>query len=79
MAEAQRAILNVPTISCAHCKRTIEEAVSGLAGVNEVEVDVAEKSVVVEFEADAIDLQRIRDAIEEEGYEVAGEHVFGSA
>jgi copper chaperone len=73
-----RAVLNVPSISCDHCKRAIEGAVGTLAGVRSVAVDVDAKSVAVDFEAGDVTLETIAAAVEEEGYEVAGHHVFGA-
>ncbi|NLE21625.1 MAG: copper ion binding protein [Actinobacteria bacterium] len=71
------AVLNVPAVSCNHCKMAIEKAVGGLDGVDVVDVDVAGKSVSVDFDADAVSLETIEQAVEEEGYPVAGRHVFG--
>lgn len=75
---ATTAVVNVPGISCAHCKMAIEGAVRPLAGVEEVVVDVAAKSVTVRFESDTVSLEAIEAAIEDEGYEVAGRHTFGA-
>ncbi len=72
------AVLNVPTVSCNHCKAAIEHAVGALGGVDEVTVDVAEKAVTIDFDADAVSLDEIEKAIVGEGYEVAGRHVFGA-
>ncbi len=77
MAETH-VLLNVPTVSCNHCKMAIENAVGALDGVEEVAVDVAEKTVSVEFDTDAISLESIEETVVEEGYEVAGRHVFGA-
>ncbi len=49
MAETH-AVLNVPSVSCNHCKMAIEKAVSALGGVGKVDVDVAEKTVTVDFD-----------------------------
>jgi copper chaperone len=76
--QAQRAVLNVPEIACDHCKAAIEGAVRQLQGVDQVEVDVGAKSVAVEYDASTIELDTIKEAIEEEGYAVAGEHMFES-
>jgi copper chaperone len=75
MSDTRHVVLNVPDVSCSHCKMAIENAVSGLAGVDKVEVDVAAKSVTV-FLDDEGDLATVRAAIEDEGYAVAGEHEF---
>jgi copper chaperone len=77
MAE-MHAVLNVPTVSCNHCKMAIERAVGGLEGVGLADVDVAEKTVTVEFDDVAVTLDAIEAAVAEEGYEVAGRHVFGA-
>jgi copper chaperone len=77
MASSEHVVLNVPTISCNHCKRAIETAVAGMEGVQGVDVEVDAKSVSVEFDPDEISLTAIKDAIVEEGYPVAGEHIFG--
>ena len=74
MSDPQHYVLSVPQISCNHCKMAIESAVRGLGGVIEVEVEVPDKTVSVRFDADALTLQGIRRAIEEEGYTVAGAH-----
>jgi copper chaperone len=76
MSETQ-AVLNVPSVSCNHCKMAIEGAVGALAGVRSVDVDVDAKSVTVDFETGDVTLETIVAAVQEEGYEVAGRHVFG--
>ena len=40
----------IPSISCGHCKMTIEREVSGIDGVTSVEVDVRTKQAVIDFE-----------------------------
>lgn len=62
--------LSVPGISCAHCKMSIEEAVSELAGIDKVEVDIASRTVDLNFDEAAVGLDQIIHAIEEVGYEV---------
>lgn len=61
-------IYEVPGISCDHCKAAIEAEVGGVFGVEQVEVNVADKRVLVV--GDAPD-DAIRAAIDEAGYEVA--------
>ncbi len=75
MTATRHIVLNVPDVSCNHCKMAIEGAVSGLAGVDRVEVEIASKSVAVYLD-DAGDIGAVRAAIEEEGYPIAGEHEF---
>jgi copper chaperone len=76
MSENVHLVLNVPAISCMHCKMAIEGAVGRLDGVDTVQVDVPSKSVDVVYEEGRVSREDIEAAIEEEGYEVAGAHVF---
>jgi copper chaperone len=72
------AVLNVPTVSCNHCKMAIENAVGALEGVGAVAVDVAEKTVTIDFDGDVVGLDAIEETVAGEGYDVAGRHVFGA-
>ena len=63
--------LDVPTISCGHCKSSIEGAVSGLEGVRSVEVGIDTKQVEVDYDPTSIELDVIVAAIEDQGYDVA--------
>lgn len=63
-------ILNVPEISCGHCKATIEAAVGALDGVERVTVDIEPKSVQLVYNDD-VDLATIKATIEAAGYAVA--------
>lgn len=63
---------SVPDVSCDHCKTSIEGAVAELDGVNRVEVNIEPKTVDVDFDEETVQAQAIVDAIEEQGYKVAG-------
>lgn len=62
--------LNVEGMSCSHCENRVKKVVGALNGVQSVAVDLAGKSVTVEFDAAQIGLRAIADAIEEQGYDV---------
>lgn len=59
----------VAGMSCDHCKRAVESAVSVLPGVEGVVVDLAAASVRVEGDAEQ---EAVRVAIEQAGYELGG-------
>ena len=61
-------VFDVPDISCDHCKRTIEEAVSAVSEVDSVVVTVDRR--VVEVAGGASD-DAVITAIQLAGYEVA--------
>lgn len=63
--------LNVPDISCGHCKSSIEGAVAGLDGIRRVEVGIDAKQVDVDYDDGSIDLGTIIETIEAQGYAVA--------
>ena len=60
---------SVPGISCDHCRRAIESEVGAVEGVDDVEVDVARRTVTVSGTAEDA---AVRAAVDEAGYEVAG-------
>ena len=62
--------LEVPDISCDHCKTSIEGAVGVLDGVATVAVSVADRTVDVSFD-ETVTQADIVTAIEDQGYEVA--------
>ena len=62
--------LQVPDISCNHCKMSIEGAVGELDGVAKVEVAIDERKVDVSFDSPT-DITAVVAAIEAQGYEVA--------
>jgi copper chaperone len=63
--------LNVPDISCGHCKSSIEGAVNELTGIEKVEVHIEARTVDVAFDDAAVQVDTIVDAIEAQGYSVA--------
>ena len=72
---ATHAILEVPSVSCSHCKAAIEGAVGAVDGVGQVVVDVGEKTVTIDFDADRVSLDALEAVVVDEGYEVAGRQV----
>jgi copper chaperone len=62
--------LRVPEIHCGHCKSSIEGAVSALEGVESVTVDIEPRTVTLTYDENAVSLARVKETIEEIGYEV---------
>ena len=59
----------VPGIHCGHCAAAIKGEVSGVPGVEAVDVDVDAKLVTVR--GDSLSDAALREAIEEAGYQAA--------
>ncbi len=64
-------ILTVPDITCAHCERTITNALTPLDGVRRVTVDIPAKEVRVDYDEAAITVDRMRQVLQEEEYPAA--------
>ncbi|MBI4497719.1 MAG: heavy-metal-associated domain-containing protein [Chloroflexi bacterium] len=68
----ERIVLTAPDISCDHCINAITKAVGSLEGVESVDGSPDTKQVTVVFDAGRVSLEAIKEAMEEEGYPVAG-------
>ncbi|NMA49616.1 MAG: heavy-metal-associated domain-containing protein [Tissierellia bacterium] len=62
-------IIMVEGMTCGHCEKAVKEALGELEGVNNVEVDLTTGKVVVKGEE--LEDSKLREAIDEAGYEVA--------
>jgi copper ion binding protein len=65
-----RQTYQVPGVNCQNCVRHVTEELTKIPGVQEVDVDLVERTVTVDHDGAVTDRQ-IRDGIEEAGYEVA--------
>ncbi|ENQ3081099.1 copper chaperone CopZ [Bacillus multifaciens] len=62
--------LNVQGMTCNHCKMAVTNALSELAGVQQVEVNLQEGTVNVEYDEAKVDVEKMKEAIEDQGYDV---------
>ena len=62
--------LKVEGMSCSHCENAVKKAVGALAGVSKVDVSLVEKTVAVEYADDQVTIDAIKEAIDDQGYEV---------
>lgn len=68
MANSATLTRTAPDISCEHCAHAIEGALSAIAGVQTVSVDIERKQVQVDYDESAASPTQIDAALEEEGY-----------
>jgi copper chaperone CopZ len=61
----------VTGMTCEHCVRAVTEEVAAVAGVTDVDVDLASGGLTVTSDA-PVDEGAVRAAVEEAGYELAG-------
>lgn len=61
-------------MTCGHCVSAVTEEVSGIAGVSDVSIDLVEggDSTVTVTSAEALDVNDVRAAVDEAGYELVG-------
>ena len=62
--------LNVQGMTCSHCEQSVKNALQNLNGVNAVNVQLASGRVDIAFDDSNITMIDIRNAIEEQGYDV---------
>lgn len=63
--------LVVPSISCDHCKHTVESTLKQFDGVKDAIVDIPNKRVALTYDPDKVAMSELEAALSEEGYDVA--------
>ncbi|MER7860222.1 heavy-metal-associated domain-containing protein [Amycolatopsis japonica] len=64
-------VYTVKGMTCSGCMNKVTTAVTGVAGVSDVDADIATGEVTVVSEG-PVDARLVRSAVEEAGYEVVG-------
>lgn len=62
-------VINVNGMMCEHCKATVEKVTKAVEGVSNSIVNLDAKNVTIEY-ADGTDLEKVKKAITDAGYEV---------
>lgn len=67
-------VYSVSGLTCGHCVASVTEEISEIPGVAAVTIDLVpgEVSTVTVESADALDLEAVRAAVDEAGYELVG-------
>lgn len=66
----EKSVLNVEGMACEHCVNAITKAVNALPGIGSVAVDLKAKTVTVEHDQSLSSLDKIKQEIEDQGYDV---------
>jgi len=66
----EKVVLNVEGMSCDHCVKAVTNSVGVLPGVFNVAVDLASKTVSVEYNPDKVTINNIKNEIEEQGFDI---------
>ncbi|AKS38573.1 copper-binding protein [Anoxybacillus gonensis] len=62
--------LQVQGMTCGHCKAAVTSALEQLDGVSRVEVHLQEGAVDVDYDETKVSVEKLKEAIEEQGYDV---------
>ncbi|RDW19417.1 copper chaperone CopZ [Oceanobacillus chungangensis] len=62
--------LAVKGMTCGHCKMSVEGVLNELTGVKSAEVDLTTGNVEVTYDQAEVTLDKMREAVEEQGYDV---------
>ena len=63
-------VLNVEGMSCAHCKRAVENALKTLDGVQDAVVNLDAHTVTIEHNPGEVTTDSLKNSIRDAGYEV---------
>lgn len=63
--------LNIDGMTCGGCVKSVTRILSELDGVSHAEVNLENKSAVVNFDESKVKINQLVDAVEDGGYDVA--------
>jgi len=66
----EKQTFSIPNISCGHCTMTIENELKEMDGITDVQSNIAEKTVTVQWQA-PVTQEKIRAALKEINYPAA--------
>jgi len=67
----QTALFNVQGMTCGHCVKAIETKVRSLPGIDTVKVDLQRAVAEIAYESQAVTVDAIIKAINDEGYQAS--------
>ncbi|MBW8350905.1 copper chaperone CopZ [Bacillus sp. IITD106] len=67
----EKTTFDVQGMTCGHCKMSVEGALKKLDGVSAAEVHLETGKVDVTFDESKVNVEVMKEAIEEQGYDVA--------
>lgn len=66
----EKTTLNVSGMTCGHCEKAVKTALLNVEGVSGVTVSLKDGKVEVEYNANKSSVAKLKDAVEEQGYDV---------
>ncbi|ABS20872.1 copper chaperone CopZ [Bacillus cytotoxicus] len=62
--------LNVKGMTCNHCKAAVTNTLQEINGVSRVVVELQAGTVEIAYDETKVNVQQLKDAIEEQGYDI---------
>lgn len=62
--------LNIDGMTCQGCVRSVKQALQSLKGVDNVAVDLAQGTAVIDYQENTVNQQQCIEAIENAGFDV---------
>ncbi|WP_096199545.1 copper chaperone CopZ [Bacillus sp. FJAT-45350] len=62
--------IKVDGMSCGHCSAAVEGALLKINGVEKAVVSLDDKQVVIEFDGEKVNVDKLKNEIEDIGYDV---------
>jgi len=69
MTDSQRLTLTVTGMSCSHCVQRVKDALEGVGGVTDADVDLDAEQATITHDG-SVSRDQLADAVAEAGYEV---------
>ena len=66
-------ISNIEGMHCEGCSSRLERVLNNLDGVENAKVSLADKKAIIKFNENECTLEKIKESIEDAGFEVKGE------
>ncbi len=63
--------LDVTGMTCGHCEKAVNGALTELDGVQKVDVNLETGKVNVDYDEGKVTLEQMKEAVEDQGYDVA--------
>lgn len=62
----------VEGMTCKHCEKSVNDALTKIEGVDKVEIDLDTGKVDVSFDGSLVTLDSLKETIDGQGYDVVG-------
>jgi len=63
-------VIKVEGMTCNHCKMAVEGALKKLNGITDAKVSLEDKNVTVTLNENEVTFEQMKEAIEDQGYDV---------